>query len=709
MDITLSSIVKNTIQPLSISSTISDALESMHKHSISSVVITNSANKPVGIFTEHDSLKIISKNLDKSIGIENIMSTNVYYVKSSIYMHDAYMLMDQHNFRHMIVVDEDEKYLGVVSEGDFLRHFGFEGLVERQAIKDVMNNFILTISKDTYLDEVTKLMTKNKQDYAVMVENNIPIGILTERDITYHCLEDTKLSKKTKADELVPIKNFHSINKNTPLQSAAQTMEGHGIHQVLVTNEKKELVGLVTRHDILKALHGAYFDFLLRTIETKNKNEQVLLEQKHELWLIANHDQLTNLPNRFQLIEYLNNSMNENLQGESIAVILMDLKKFKDINNSYGHDIGDEVLNITAKKLLKFANKTSMIARLGNNEFAVAINHVEKNTIKTIGENILKELQTNFELSNGISINISSSIGISHYPQNANNAKEILQQAETALHEAKKESLCTLKCYDTQMTKKNQQRLSYQHRLKNAIKNNELELYFQPQVHIQTNKIVGLEALLRWKDSTEGFIPPEVFIPIAEESGLINPIGEWVINEACQFGKQCLDLGHRFTIAVNVSASQFKYQNIPEIISQALSNSSFQADKLEIEITESSIMQRAQESIKTLHAIRALGIRIAIDDFGTGYSSLSYLKKFPIDVLKIDKSFIDDVPYSKDDMAIVLAIIEMGRALGYEVLAEGIETKEQLDFLKEKNCSLYQGFYTSKALSKDALLTFLNQ
>ena len=694
MNTTLSSIIKKGIKPLKSSDTIDKALSILHHNSISSVVITDAYNKPLGIFTEHDSLKIISKKIDKNLNIASVMSKNVFYIKEDVFLHDAYMQMEEHGFKHIIVVDKNDNYIGVLSEGDFIRYLGFEGLKETKPIKELMNSFMLTISKDTLLEDVTKLMTKHKQDYAIIVENNIPKSIISERDVTYYCL-NKDLAKQTKASELTRENNFNSIDIDTPIQDAAHMMENHGVHRVLVTNNN-ELVGIITRHDVLKAINGAYYDFLIRTIENKNMKEELLQAQKHHLWLIANHDQLTNLPNRYQLRDYIEESIIDK-KTDSLALVLIDLKKFKDINDSYGQDIGDEVLNIVAKKLQQFLDDNSMVARLGNNEFAIAINNLNNN-FETIVNNIIDELSKSSKLSNTSSISLSVSLGVAIYPDHTNNSKDLMQHAGTALHEAKKENLSSLKFYDAEMTKNIQKKISCELRLKDAIKNKELELYFQPQVHIQTGNIVGAEALIRWNDNLNGLTSPDTFIPIAEESGLINQIGEWVIQEACKFGKKCLNNHHRLTIALNVSANQIKYQNISQIISDALESSGFEADKLEIEITESSIMHRAEENIKKLHSIRALGVRIAVDDFGTGYSSLSYLKRFPIDVLKIDKSFIDDIPYSKDDMAIVIAIIEMGKALGYEILAEGIETKEQLEFLKEKQCSLYQGFYKSEPL-----------
>jgi len=230
------------------------------------------------------------------------------------------------------------------------------------------------------------------------------------------------------------------------------------------------------------------------------------------------------------------------------------------------------------------------------------------------------------------------------------------------------------------------------------IANNEFEVYYQPQVHLQTGRIVGAEALIRWNDPDRGMVSPLEFITVAEETGLIREIGEWVLNTVCVQGKIWLDQGHRLTLAVNLSAQQIRHQNIIEMVEKAIEKSGFDPNRLELELTESSLMERQEEVVAMLHSLRAHGIRLAIDDFGTGYSSLSYLKRFPIDVLKIDKSFVDDIPYDQDDMAIVTAIIAMGKALGFQVLAEGTERAEQIDFLKENGCTMYQGYFKSPPL-----------
>lgn len=351
------------------------------------------------------------------------------------------------------------------------------------------------------------------------------------------------------------------------------------------------------------------------------------------------------------------------------------------------------------------------MARLGGDEFAVILEHItHEDDVARVTDEILECISSACRLSNGVDVHINSSAGVVIAPRDGQNVEELFQHADSALYRAKNDGRGTYRYYTDEMTRIAQKKIAYENKLRNALANNEMEVYYQPQVHIHIGRIVGAEALLRWNDPQKGIISPSIFIPIAEDTGLINSIGEWVLNETCRQGKIWLDKGYRLTLAVNVSANQVKYQNIPQMVSNALRKSGYSADKLELEITESALMQREEEVVAMLHTLRAKGIRLAIDDFGTGYSSLSYLKRFPIDVLKIDKSFIDDIPYEKDDMAIVVAIIEMGKALGYQILAEGIEHKEQLEFLKEKGCTYYQGYIKSKPLQAAAFETlFLEQ
>ncbi|NOR58173.1 MAG: EAL domain-containing protein, partial [Sulfurimonas sp.] len=421
---------------------------------------------------------------------------------------------------------------------------------------------------------------------------------------------------------------------------------------------------------------------------------------ENKLEKLANYDTLTGFANRTFLFSYLQKVLHRCKRNNKMAALLvLDMDHFKEINDSYGHDIGDELLTLISKRLSTRIRGGDFISRLDGDEFAIILEDIHSSEDAAVfSKEIIEGLAEPFYLSNTSEVHIGATAGIVIAPKNAETAEELIQFADTALYKGKKDKRGDICYYSDELTELAKKRIELETRLRRAIENSEFELYYQPQVHIKSKRIVGAEALIRWNDPEHGLIPPNDFIPLAEETGLIGAIGEWVIRDACAQGKLWIDKGYNLSISVNVSANQLRHQNIPELIDSTLKETGFTADKLVLELTESAVMQREEESVAMLHAIRAKGIRLAIDDFGTGYSSYSYLKRFPIDILKIDKSFIDEVPFENDDMAIVKAIIAMGSALGYKILAEGTEHIEQIDFLEENGCEYYQGYYKSKPL-----------
>ncbi len=697
-DVLISSILHNEVKPLKKSDLVSDALSYMDKNAISSVVITDENNAPIGIFTERDALKIVSNAIECDTQLLEVMTKSVFCIQANTYIHDAYVLMEQREYRHLVVVNDRNEYMGVVTEGDFLRHMGFEDVADAKLVKDNMNKSILTIMPETSLVKVAQLMTQRKCDYAVIMNGTKPQSVIHERDITKFLSNNSDIHEAS--IEEVNHHSMHVIKKDASLKEASEMMRKHGVHQLIVLDAADVLVGLISRHDLLKAIHRSYFDYLYKTIEAKAQREKELLRHKEELEKLANYDQLTKLPNRLFFRTYLKKSVARMIRSnQKVAVALFGLDRFKDINDSYGHSIGDEVLYIITQRLTKRVREGDFLARLGGDEFALILENIDSiNDVSMILREMLSAISAVAELSNGVELHIEASAGVTIAPKDSVDVEELLQYADSALNDAKKSHKGYFSYYANEMTFKAQEKVAFENALRNSIKNGELELYYQPQVYIQTGKIISAEALIRWNHPEKGLVSPTVFIPIAEDSGLINSIGEWVIHEACRQGKIWEDAGYNLTIAVNVSASQIKYQNIPKIVQQAIQESGYSANRLEIELTESSLMQREENVVEMLHLLRAKEIRLAIDDFGTGYSSLSYLKRFPIDVLKIDKSFIDELPYNKDDAAITVAVIEMSKALGYQVLAEGVENEEQLAFLKEKGCTMYQGYIKSKPL-----------
>ncbi|MBK6608270.1 MAG: EAL domain-containing protein [Leptospiraceae bacterium] len=428
-----------------------------------------------------------------------------------------------------------------------------------------------------------------------------------------------------------------------------------------------------------------------------------------DLDYLAHHDWLTNLPNRLMFQSRLRHAMSRLDSGKRLAILLIDLDRFKDVNDSYGHPLGDEVLQLSAIRMFQRLSERDTLARLGGDEFIVLIEDLEAlEKAGRIAQELLDSIADPFYLTNGVEIFLGASIGISIYPDQGQSVDELFQHADVALYQAKKEGKGIFRYYNSSITSSIRTRLSIETRLRKAVDREELRVYFQPQVDIRTGKVVGAEALVRWKDPVEGFISPADFIPIAEESGIISQVGEWVLHQVCDLGNKWFQSGIKpIPLAVNLSPRQFIHGNIVSVVERILKETKFPAEYLEFEITESALMDREEEAIKILNQFRSMKIKLAIDDFGTGYSSLAHLKRFPLDTLKIDKSFVDEIPQNQDDSEIAATIIAMGHTLRLKVLAEGVETKEQLDFLKSCGCDLYQGFYKSKPLPETEFIQFL--
>lgn len=960
---TLASILTKNVTTLPIDVTVSYAMEVMSLGNLSSLIIVDADNRPIGIFTERDSIKVISGKIALDSHLGDVMSQGVYTVHRDDEIHDTYAIMSDKGFRHLVIVDDDGRLEGVATQGDFLRHIGFDNMTYGKNITTAMTKSVVMLNRDATITYAASMMAEHHSDYAVITEGMIPVGLITERDILQYAS-----TKNEFADD--PIwhvyqSDFPVCSEETSLSEASSLMERHGVHQLIIADEDGNLIGLLTRYDLLQALHGSYFEFLIRQVDTKSaalnelkdvysklvqdqddlskseekfrtlfdmlpdgillidpithqtvdfnsvaaqqlgytadeflqlkisdyevietkeetdahakaifsqgqhefetihrrkngslmdvrvivstvtiqdknyflayyrnvtlqkENERRLLDDQEKfsnqstflhtlintipdlVWVkdtggvylacnkmferffganestiigktdfdfvnpelaqffqdhdraaiaaggsktneeslkfadgsyeglfdtiktpmkdlegnvigvlgiarditdrkhyeerletLANYDPLTGLANRALLSSHLKNSIEKAKRNKKqISVLMFDLDRFKDVNDSFGHAAGDELLQQVAQRFNVRLRDGDIISRLGGDEFAIVLEHLNRSEdAGRIAKEMIDAQNAPYELISGSVVHIGMSAGIVIFPDHGENASELLQHADAALYKAKSEGRGIYCYYTDELTDSARQRIEYETRLRRAVLNNEFEVYYQPQVHIATGKIVGAEALVRWNDPEKGMIYPSLFIPIAEDTGLIIAIGEWVLNETCRQGKIWLDGGHRLTLAVNLSAHQVRHQNIPAMVEAALKKSGYPADKLELELTESALMQREEETVAMLHMLRAQGIRLAIDDFGTGYSSLSYLKRFPIDVLKIDKSFVDDLPFDADDMAIVTAIIAMGTALGFQILAEGTERIEQIEFLKERGCTMYQGYYKSPPL-----------
>lgn len=430
-------------------------------------------------------------------------------------------------------------------------------------------------------------------------------------------------------------------------------------------------------------------------------SERKLAEEK--IKFLAFYDPLTQLPNRRLLHERLTHGINvEKRSGKKMALMMLDLDKFKHINDSYGHLAGDELLQQVAQRFKNRIREVDMVARLGGDEFVILLNEINTpEDAARVSHDIIEDLNKPFNLTKANNVLTGTSIGISLYPEHGGTPEELMDNADIALYKAKQSGRGCFAYFSEELTTAARELVTFEKRLANAIENCQLRVFYQPQVDILTGKIIGAEALVRWLDPEKGLIPPLHFIPLAEETGLITHIGEFVLFETCRQGKEWIDKGFEpISLAVNVSPHQFRRTEIDKLVMEVLEKTQFPPELLELEITESGLMDQ-KKATDILKKLRDQKIRLAIDDFGTGYSSLAYLKHFPVDVLKIDKSFIDDIPHLKDDMEIAATIISMGLNLGFKVLAEGVETHEQLEFLKRKGCSTYQGYLVSPPIPAD--------
>jgi diguanylate cyclase (GGDEF)-like protein len=422
---------------------------------------------------------------------------------------------------------------------------------------------------------------------------------------------------------------------------------------------------------------------------------QQLKDKNNEIKHMAYHDSLTGLANRRLLEEVFSEAMEKAKEKKlNLSVLFFDLDRFKSVNDMFGHTVGDLLLKEVARRLERCFAEKDIIARFGGDEFIVVVTDTNRDhTVRTV-TGLIKELAAAYVLE-GHEVYITPSIGISMYPADGDNVESLIKSADIALFRAKEAGKNTYRFFSSEMDNLAQRRIMLEKDLRKALMRGELEIFYQPQIHLEQRKIVGMEALLRWRHPELGLISPAEFIPLAEESGLINPIGEWVIRQACIQNKKWQESGlPSMRVSVNLSANQFHQQQFVEGIKQILDETGLEAQYLELEITESIAMNNVDYVISKLRSLKNLGIKIAIDDFGTGYSSLSYLQKFSIDTLKIDKSFVSDLGNS----GVITIIISVAKNLKLNVIAEGVETMEQIQFLKQRSCDEAQGYYFSKPL-----------
>ncbi len=460
----------------------------------------------------------------------------------------------------------------------------------------------------------------------------------------------------------------------------------------------------------LNGEHGP-FDAEVRIAKFKRQNRQIftifindISERKQveeQFRYLASHDGLTGLPNRYLIRDRIEQAITHARRSQRyIAVLYLDLDRFKVINDGYGHNFGDAALVQIAERLCGLVRESDTVSRQGGDEFLILLTELQQpEEAYRVAENICRALDTSLNVENR-KVYISGSAGISVFPTDGDTADLLIENADMAMYKAKDAGRNTVQYFTHKMSEETLLNIELENRLRTAIETNQLHLVYQPKYSTNTGEIKGCEALVRWQDPEHGAISPLTFIPIAEDSGLIEALGQWVLAEACLQAKNWFDKEiFPFRVSVNVSASQFLRQNLVKLTFKTLEETGLSPNNLELELTESLLAHDVKKVTEIVGQLRAAGIKLSIDDFGTGYSSLSYLKRFPIDTLKIDQSFVRDMLTDSEDAAIVIAVIALAHNLGFEVLAEGVETKEQYDILCEHYCDDVQGYYFSKPIS----------
>lgn len=511
-------------------------------------------------------------------------------------------------------------------------------------------------------------------------------------------LIDLNLPDCTGLDTIYEVESQAS---NTPIIVLTEQDDNELASQALQSGAQDYLVkGQIDRSTLERSIRYA--------IERNRLLEQ-LEESKRLQRHLAYHDALTILPNRHLLHDRLQQALAQSKRsGKLAALLFLDLDGFKRINDTLGHGIGDLLLKSVAKRLKTTVRQVDTVARLGGDEFTIVlleINHAQD--AKDVAQKILKVISQPYKIEEH-ELFVTASVGISIYPDDGSDIESLIRKADIAMYRAKGQGKNNYQVYNLSMDAKFFERLTLENSLRKAVENEELVAYYQPQVDLRTGEITGVEALVRWQHQKFGLVPPDKFIPLAEETGVILEIDEWMMKTACRQIKNWEREGiANIRVAVNLSTRQFRQKNLTEKVAQILNDSAVQPKNLCLEITENEVMHNIETTVEILQALKKMGVLLSLDDFGTGYSSLSYLKRFPIDILKIDRTFVNGIPSDRDDTAISTAIVVLAHSMELQVIAEGVEKSEQIAFLQSLQCDEIQGFYFSRPLNAETVTDLL--
>jgi diguanylate cyclase (GGDEF)-like protein len=453
------------------------------------------------------------------------------------------------------------------------------------------------------------------------------------------------------------------------------------------------------------ALIGGRLSELRQRLRKTNDELSSALETIQKM---ATHDTLTGLPNRTLFNEALVHAIAQATRhNRSLALFFLDLDRFKYVNDTLGHALGDRVLQEAARRLTAAVRSSDLVARLGGDEFVLLVEDFRTpDELADIANKVLGAFAPSM-IMDGQELGLSVSIGISTFPCDGGDAQALVSSADIAMYRAKEQGRNRFAFYAAEPSGLSHERLSLEAGLRHALERDEFDIFFQPKIDFPTDRVSGVEALIRWRHPQMGLLLPDRFIPLAEEIGVIVPIGYWTLKRVCERARRWQELGMALPVAVNLSASQFHEPDLVARLGAIMRTTGVSPSLIEVEITESMVMRDPNRAARVMEGLRAMGVRISIDDFGTGHSSLGYLKRFPIDRLKVDRSFVRDLPHNNDDVAITRAVIAMAHSLKMTVVAEGVEHQDQFDLLRNEGCDEFQGFYCAKPMEEDDLLKFL--
>jgi diguanylate cyclase (GGDEF)-like protein len=680
-------------------------------------ILVHEANRPVGIVTKRDITRLLAEEQAIDQPIRDFMSSPLITFESNISIREALDSIRKHRYKRIIVTREDGSLHGVITEKALINLI-YSRLAQKTAIGIDRFNQILEKKLQEKVKENDEL--KKRYELALLASSD---GVwdmdLTTGNIVFSDMWQENFGNGTCEEASCSIERFEAmvcpddVERWRLVRSNAMTLQQHRFEHEYRLHRGNSSVWVKDRAIILYG-DGGRAERIVST--TTNMSESIELKQALESYkgLIeqqALHDGLTGLPNRQFLSRQLEHFIDDaKLHGKGFAICLVDLDRFADINDSYGHVIGDMVIQEVASRFSSLLAEEDFISRLGGDEFVILVKDIEDvlGVIDT-AQQLIEVMKQPFDVAEE-QLFMSISAGITIYPMDGVDANRLLGNATAALGKAKECGRDTYMFYTEDMSQRAYNYTHMDRQVRHALDEGEFRLFYQPQIDAPSGRMLGMEALLRWEHLEDGLRPPDSFIPFLEESGLIVPVGKWILKEGMRQVVAWQEAGlEPGVLAINISFVQLKDYQFIEDVRQFMQETRCRPEWIEFEITESRVMQNPEQMISLLLQLQNIGIKLAVDDFGTGHSSLSYLKRLPISKVKIDRSFVMDVPDSEEDVAIIKAIIVLSKSLGLNYMAEGIETEAQKAFLLDHECTLHQGYFYDKPLTSAAMESLLKQ